>query len=160
MDPASIVTVISAISSSIDLFDKIADQIAGYLSKGKETRGKRPYGFKVERDGDTLVAKVDDDVFQTITADDLRNLPDDQLKYVQALERSMENNFLLWTSIYPDLPLIDSPVQKAKVEAQLRDILKKIKDDLDGIIEFLKSIGLHLDDHYMHIRDLLHRHLD
>jgi len=27
--------------------------------------------------------------------------------------------------------------------------------DLSGIIDFLQKIGLHLDDHYMHVRHLV-----
>jgi hypothetical protein len=67
----------------------------------------------------------------------------------------MENHYNVWEKVYPDLPLVDSPVQKARIEQQLEGVVRDMGKDLEAILSFLESCGLHLDDHYMHIRHLV-----
>ncbi|HWM71741.1 MAG TPA: hypothetical protein VNO35_34575 [Steroidobacteraceae bacterium] len=49
-------------------------------------------------------------------------------------------------------------VTNTKVNNQLRNLALKMKDDLAGIIDFLESIGVRLDDHYMIYRNVIRRY--
>jgi hypothetical protein len=113
--------------------------------------------MKIQREGDQIVSRVHGQVEKTITAKDLKSLPPTELRHITTLERSMENHYGTWERVYPELALLDSPVQKAKVEQQLEQVIRSMKADLEGILSFLESCGLHLDDHYMHIRYLVAR---
>ena len=64
----------------------------------------------------------------------------------------MENHYNVWSRVYPQLATIDSPVHKAKEEAQLDEIVKDMTNSLVGILDFLETCGFHLDDHYQHVR--------
>ena len=67
----------------------------------------------------------------------------------------MEAHYQIWESVYPQLASLDSPVQRARVDQQLTQVIRDMRKDLDGILSFLQLSGLYLDDHYMHIRHLV-----
>lgn len=70
-------------------------------------------------------------------------------------EQSMENHYSIWAAVYPQLALAVDPIMKAQTEQRLRGIINGMKSDFDGILQFLLDSGLHLDDHYTHIRNVV-----
>lgn len=155
VDLALITGAIGAAASAVNLFDKIADQIERFITKRPVPSVPKEHRMKFEENEGQLVSREHGRVVQTITVDDLKKLPESQLRHVKVLERSMANHYKIWEGVYPQLALMDSPVQQVKVEQQLQDIIRKMKKDLDEILSFLESCGLYLDDHYMHIRHLI-----
>jgi hypothetical protein len=158
VDLATASAAISAATAAIGLFDKIADQVQRFITKQPEPAVPREHRMRIEEsDGDIVSRTRDGAELQRITARDLQNLPEAELRHITVLERSMENHYKVWEKVYPDLALIDSPVQKAKVEQQLEGVIRDMGKDLESILSFLESSGLYLDDHYMHIRHLVTR---
>ncbi|GMV49809.1 MAG: hypothetical protein L6Q34_12630 [Nitrospira sp.] len=155
VDIATIIAAIGAATSAIELFDKMADQIERFITKRPTPDVPKEHRLKIEKSDADIVASSHGQVVQRITAQDLVNLPPSQLQHIKVLEQSMENHYAVWSQVYPQLALMDSPVQKARVEQQLRGIVVGMKGDLEGILSFLESCGIHLDDHYMHIRHLV-----
>ena len=155
VDLATISAAISAATTAVGLFDKIADQIERFITKSAVPSVPKEHRMKITEENDAIVSREHGQVNQTITASDLKTLPDSQLRHVTVLEKSMENHYSIWEKVYPDLALLDSPIQKAKVEKQLEGIIHDMKGDLEGILSFLESCGLNLDDHYMNIRSLV-----
>ena len=152
MDP---VTVITAATAAVGLFDKISDQIERFIQKRPDSSVSAEHRMSIGQDGGDLVAREHGTETQRITSEELSKLPEPLLRHVTVLQDSMENHYRIWSSTYPQLALMDSPVQKAKVEAQLDGVIKGMKTDLDGILSFLESAGLYLDDHYLHVRQLV-----
>jgi hypothetical protein len=155
-DVATVTAAISAATAAVGLFDKIADQVQRFITKQPEPDVPREHRMRIEEsDGDIVARTRGGAELQRITAADLQNLPEAQLRHITVLERSMENQYKVWEKVYPDLALLDSPVQKARVEQQLEGVVRDMGKDLEGILSFLESCGIHLDDHYMHIRHLV-----
>jgi hypothetical protein len=154
---ALITQAIGAASAGIKLIDQIADQVAGFLEKRPAPLIPREHRMQIEGEDGRIVERWHGQVVKTITADELENLPESQLRHVQTLEESMEAHYHVWSRVYPQLATIDSPVQKAKVEAQLEQIIRDMKHDFVGILDFLESCGVILDDHYQHVRALVAR---
>jgi hypothetical protein len=159
MDPVTITSAIGAATAAVGLFDKIADQVERFLTQKEGTTVPQEHRLKIEsaNDGRSIVARSHGQVIQTITAQDLEKLPESQLQHVKVLEQSMENHYAVWASVYPQLALSVDPVAKARTEQQLRGVIQNMKGDLNATLGFLQSCGLYLDDHYMHIRDLVNR---
>jgi hypothetical protein len=111
--------------------------------------------MSIEAKGGALVASEHGKEVQRITSGDLARLPPTMLNHIKVLEKSMENHYRIWERVYPELALLDSPVQRAQVELQLDDCIRRMKGDFDGILGFLEAAGLYLDDHYLHIRALV-----
>jgi hypothetical protein len=155
IDLAIITAAIGAATSAVGLIDKIADQVEGFMTKSSEPTVPKEHRFKIEREGDAIVSKYHGQEHQRITAQDLQKLPEATLRHIKVLEQSMENHYLIWAATYPQLALAIDPIAKAKTEQQLKSVIAGMKGDLDGILNFLEQSGLHLDDHYMYIRNLV-----
>ena len=111
----------------------------------------------IEGDGGKIVVKEHGATIKIITGADLQNLSSDMLNHVKVYERSAQNSYQIWEKVYPERNASPDPIVNAKVEQQLREIVNNMKDDLDGILEFLESAGIRLDDHYLQFRDAIKR---
>jgi hypothetical protein len=152
---AVVSAAIAAASAGVDLIDKIYYQVKRVI-EGRPQPTDKPYAQTIVQRGDTLVSTAYGQT-QTITGADLVKLPPAQLSLVKAYERSMRTKVTIWESVYPTLDLETNAVTKAKIELQLKDIVKGMSRDLTGILDFLRSVGLNLDDHYEDIRYLVTR---
>jgi hypothetical protein len=160
LDLTQVTAVISATSAAVDLFDKIAGQVKSVLTKQpkpkkQELEGEEKWGLKIHEDGDALVMRQEQGVIQIVTASELTTLPPEHLSLIQTYQETMERNYRLWQAIYKRRDASPDPLVNAQVEEELIEQIRKMKRDLTGIIDFLLSIGLHLDDHYMAVRYLV-----
>ncbi|NJO35825.1 MAG: hypothetical protein HC869_24830 [Rhodospirillales bacterium] len=155
VDMALVSAAISAASSAVGLFDKIADQVERFITKQPEPSVPSQHRMTIEGEGNRIVAREHGREVWTITGVDLEKLPAAQLRHITVLEKSMEDHYAVWESVYPQLATMDGVIQKAKVEQQLGQVIKGMKKDLDGILGFIESCGMYLDDHYQHIRYLV-----
>jgi hypothetical protein len=157
IDIAAVTAAIAAASAGVDLIDRIYYQVRRVINGTPEPTGPDPqHGQKIERQGDELVATGYGPV-QRITGADLAKLPPNQLRLIRAYEQSMENHVAVWEAVYPQLALETNKVTKAQDELRLKGIVRDMGRDLTGIIDFLESSGLQLEDHYLEIRALVAR---
>ena len=155
MDPATIVTAISAAAAGIDLINKIADQVVPFLTGGQPI--SKEHRMHIEGTSTEIVAREHGHTVKTITGEDLKDLPEELGEHIAVYESSARKNYELWKAIYPKRNDSADPVANAKVDQQLRQIVSDMSDDLDGILGFLESSGLYLDDHYLQFRDAIKR---
>lgn len=160
LSPTEISAVIAATKGAVDIFDKLAGPIKRVIlgqPKFEQAEAKDPrWRFRVETDGKDVVVKEGDYTRQKITGSDLSKVlgPND-LALVQAYERKMQDYFELWTSVYAAKDMSQDPLVNAKTDAQLKRLISSMRRELLGILSFLQQIGVHLDDHYMHVRSLV-----
>ena len=155
VDLATITAAITAATSGVGLIDKIADQVDRFLSKRPEPTVPKEHRMQIAKEGDAIVSRYHGQEHQRITGQDLQKLPEATLRHVKVLEQSMENHYAIWAAVYPQLAIAVDLIAKAKTEQQLKGVIVGMKGDLDGILSFLEEAGLHLDDHYLHIRDVV-----
>jgi len=156
VDIATVTAAISAATAAVGLFDRIADQVERFITKQPAPSVPREHRQTiVESRGDIVARAPGGAELQRITAAQIQHLPASQLRHIQVLEKSMEAHYQIWESVYPQLASLDSPVQRARVDQQLTQVIRDMRKDLDGILSFLQLSGLYLDDHYMHIRHLV-----
>jgi uncharacterized protein YeeX (DUF496 family) len=158
MDLATATAVITTASAAVSLFDKVAGQIVRFINKTPELPGMpKDYKRNIRGVGEELQVEENGKVIQTITGADLLNLPSDYLEHIRTYERSVKQYYDVWKQVYPHRD-DGSLIENAKVHIQLRDLALKMKADLAAIIDFLQSIGVWLDDHYMNYRDVIKRY--
>jgi hypothetical protein len=155
VDPGTVTAALAAASTAVGLIDKIADQVERFITKQPKPSVPPEHRMRIEGSEDKIVATEHGQQVWTITGADLEKLPADQLRHITVLEQSMQGHYNVWASVYPQLATLDSPVQKARVEQQLGQVVKEMKKDLDGILGFIESCGMYLDDHYMNIRHVV-----
>lgn len=158
LSPAEIAALVAATKGALDIFDKIAGQVKSVLLKRpKEAEGEEDrWRYKISAEGKDIVVKQTDRTVQKITGDQLATVlgPDD-LALVRAYEQNMQKYFKRWQAVYAKKDSSQDPLVNAVTEEQLAEQISKMKAELLGILEFLQRIGVHLDDHYMHIRHLV-----
>jgi hypothetical protein len=157
IDIATLTTAITAATSGVALIDQIADQIDRFFHKKPETETPHEHSFKIKKEGNAIVSTYHGQERQRITVEDLKKLPESELRHIQVFEQSMENHYSIWAAVYPQLALALDPIAKAKTEQQLKGIVRGMKTDLEGILTFLERSGLDLMDHYSNIRDVVAR---
>jgi hypothetical protein len=67
----------------------------------------------------------------------------------------MQKYYSRWRALYAKRDASQDPLVNAITEEQLAEQIDKMKTDLVGILDFLEKSGVHLDDHYMHVRHLV-----
>jgi len=153
MDPVTITAAITAASAGVNLINKIADKVIPFITGSQPL--KKGHRMSIEGEGDKIVAKEHGREVKVITGADLRNLPSDMLEHIQVYETAARNNYELWKVVYPQRNASTDPIVNAKVDQQLRGIVANMKNDLDGILRFLETAGIQLDDHYLQFRDAI-----
>jgi hypothetical protein len=163
LTPVEIAAVINATKSAVDIFDKISGQIKTVLKKQpKEPEGGEDrWRYKISADdSEQIVVKQDGRTIQTLTRDQLSSvLTPEHLQHIKTYEASMKKYYRYWQALYPKKDTSPDHLANVQLEDQLTDQIRKMKNDLSGIIDFLRSIGVQLDDHYMEVRHLV-RQLD
>ena len=155
VDIATVTAAIGAASAGVKLIDKLADQVTRFLTKREAPYVPVQHRMTIEQEGSDLVSKEHGRERQRITAKDLAKLPEADLRHIKVYESSMQNHYDVWAAVYPQLALAVDPIAKARTEAQLKGIVRDMKADLLAILSFLQRAGLHLDDHYGHVRDVV-----
>lgn len=158
LTPAEIAAIVAATKGTIEIFDKIAGQVKTVLLKRpKEAEGEdERWRNKIRPEGTSIVVKHEDCIVQTLTADQLADaLNPHDLTLVRTYEDSMNKYFARWKALYAKKDASQDPHVNAITEEQLTDQIVKMKRELLGILKFLEKCGVHLDDHYMHIRHLV-----
>lgn len=157
MDIAAITAAISAATGAVGLIDKIADQVERFLTRKPQPAVPKEHRMMIERKDSAIVVQSHGQTIQKITANDLQKLPESHVRHIKVLEQSMENHYAVWEAVYPQLALETNPISKARLEQQLKGIIRDMKGDLNAILDFLTQCGVILDDHYLHIRDLVNQ---
>ena len=155
VDIGTLTAALGAASAGIQLIDKISDQVTRFITGHPDPEVPKTHRSTIERDGQSLVRRYRGIEYQRITAADLEKLPEADLRHIRVHEQSMENLYLVWMGVYPQLALALDPIAKVKAEIQLRSIVSAMKTDLVAILNFLEDAGLELDDHYRQVRDVV-----
>ncbi|BDT67610.1 hypothetical protein os1_17870 [Comamonadaceae bacterium OS-1] len=153
-----IAAVLAATKNAVDIFDKISGQIKGVLTKGpKEPEGGDDrWRYKVKADDKQITVKQDGHTIQTLNRDELESrLTPADLAHIKVYEASMQKYYKRWQQMYPMRDDSADVLANIKLDEQLAGQVKKMQQDLVGIVDFLQSIGVRLDDHYMQVRDLV-----
>ena len=158
LTPAEIAAVIAATKGAIDIFDKVAGQIKSVLTRRpKEAEGDGDrWRYKIKPAGNEIVVTQQERTVQIVTADQLSKvLSSADLELVKTYEQSMNKYFARWKAVYAKKDGSQDPLVNAITEEQLTEQVIRMKAELVGLLDFLQKCGVHLDDHYMHVRHLI-----
>jgi hypothetical protein len=158
LNNTEVVEVVSATNRFLGFFDKIGGQIkAVILGDPKEAEaGEGRWRHRINGEDDKLIVRQDGRTIQIITGDEIaRKLSPDDLVLVRTYEQRMGRNYKLWQATYPEKGASSDRQVNEQTDQKINALIRKMKEDITGIIDFLASLGVMLDDHYMHIRQLV-----
>lgn len=137
----------ASIGAAFEGLDRISDEITATIKNVPVRQEAHPYGFLIQRMGNSIVAYAR---MKVITGQQLDQLPERQRVLVKQYERSMERLVHDWMKLKGGK---GSSVRDER-ERDL-ELLRKTKDDLVGLLDFLQGLGIYLDDHYQEVRALV-----
>ena len=88
---------------------------------------------------------------ELITAKDLESLDADAKKLIRAYERTMKDLFERWTELKPKRVAQDAETRREARELS-DDVRRELCQELNGLLGFIESMGMSLQDHYAHAR--------
>ena len=139
----------SSLGDTIEAFDQISDEIEAAI-ENEPVDPTHVHRFLIRRMGNDVVAY---ERMRVLKPEELEQLPEDQRDLVRTYEKSMIKLSKEWKKI----KLQDgatSPLEP-EVRHQQLDLLRTMKGDLVGVLDFLQTQGIYLDDHYAKVRHLV-----
>jgi hypothetical protein len=141
----------NVVAQTVAALDAVYPQLEAYSRSAEAVPDDRPRSLTAGQTGDSLTFKTRDGrVFQQITASDLAKLDLPSQQLIRAHERAMNELFDRWTELYPKRIAADGAVRD-RARTELDKIKQDLCQELRSILDFLKRLGLYLDDHYAHI---------
>jgi hypothetical protein len=144
-------SVIASIDHSAQMVDRISGQILGVVEGRRPAPDEHAYRMIIRRSGGEIGAYQRIGV---ITGEQLQALPEAERKHITTHEKSLQRLKNAWDQLYPERVRADGSIDP-EVEARLQRLVAEMKTDLVGILDFLERQGLHLDDHYQHVRSVI-----
>ena len=141
-----------SLANSVEKFDELSDGIKEVINRTQEPPTMHHHGLIIKRSGSDVVAYQK---MQTITPEQLDQLPKEQRDLIRTYATSMNRLRKRWHELWPKR--IDSSSGKINedVNNQLLQLIKGMQADLVGILDFLEQQGIYLDDHYREVRQLI-----
>jgi hypothetical protein len=142
-------SVIHSLGGALKIVDKISVQMDTMLGKQPQ-----PYSVQAFTQEDKIVMK-DGEQVRTITAEELETKLDPQSRaLIRSFEESMQNQFMIWTKVYPKRNSSPDPLINAQIQLQLKEVGKIMCTDWKQILQYLGELKFRLDDHYIQVQYL------
>jgi len=145
-------TITESVGATVEGFDQLSDQIKDVIEMTVETRKPPIHGFIIKRIGNDIVAYRK---MQTITGEQLEQLPDEQRNLIKTYEKSMDALRPKWHELWPKRINPKTAEIDENVNSQLLTLVKGMKTDLVGIFDFLEQQNIYLDDHYIEVCQMI-----
>ncbi|MGH2736409.1 MAG: hypothetical protein ACRDKZ_12580 [Actinomycetota bacterium] len=143
-------SLVSTLGQTIETFDRLSDEIEAAIQNQPVAEESRPHRFLIRRTGKHDVAVYER--MQVISGDQLDRLSPVTRKRVATYAKSMEALEREWTRIKEERATsqLDPAVRDQQIE-----LIRTMKKDLVGVVDFLGEQNIYLDDHYLTVRDLV-----
>lgn len=130
-------------------FDRLSDEIDAAIENTAPPTTPQPHGFIVRRVGNDVVAYQR---MGTVDGKTLEQLPKADRDLIKSYEKAMRTLETAWKKSKNTQAsgLLDPATRQRQL-----NLIKGMKAELVGIVDFLQAQGLYLDDHYTHVRDLV-----
>jgi len=163
LDWQTVSLIAGIVSNSVGSIDKIYRGYADFLKEKKGDVFEFPPDFQYTEDSKAgafvATSRQTGVVYQKITYEELRQKlnPGDR-QYVEGLSDALNNYAKQWSSAYLARSMA-SGMDVGRYDAQLEFLAKQIADPLLKVLNFVESMGMSLDDHYLAARDIAKSYL-
>jgi hypothetical protein len=155
-DIGTVITKVDQVLDALGNILRIIDNTAAPIKRMADD--EKGITIQSEQRGNTIILKREGIPLRAITAQELKQkLTVEEQQLIVAYQQSMSNYYQIWQQVYPQLSLQVDPITKAKLEAQLKDIVRQMCSEWNNILTFLGDLGYVLDHHYNHVKSICQR---
>jgi hypothetical protein len=142
--------VVASLENAVEVFDRLSDEIVAAINDQPVPVSAPVHGFLIRRAGKDDVAVYQK--MQQIGPAQLNTLAPDVRQMVHTYEIAMKALEAEWARIKHEQPIAQLD---PKVRQKQMALIRQMKVELMGIIDFLGAHGVYLDDHYQNVRYLI-----
>jgi hypothetical protein len=142
---------VNSIGNSLRLIDDFTPELEAFVEGRPEPTAPGEFRSRAEQVANTLNLVEPGYTSKLIDAQDLEQLDGNAQMLIRSYERTMKELFERWTELKPKRVAVDPVIRDgARSESDL--IRRELCAELTELLRFIESLGMSLQDHYMHVR--------
>jgi hypothetical protein len=142
---------VNAVANALKIIDDFEPQVNAFLTGVPEPDKPIVHSWRAEQVEATITLVEPGGSRQLITAEELERLDSNAQKLIRAYERTMKELFERWTELKPKRYANDAEMRREAREESDR-VRNELCSELNGLLAFIESMGMSLQDHYAHVR--------
>jgi hypothetical protein len=144
---------INAVGNAFRIIDDFEPQVKAFIAGSPEPDKAVAHSWRAEQVEARIRLIEPGGARELITAKDLAQLDVNSQKLIRAYERTMKELFERWTELKPKRVVQDTETRlEAREESDF--VRRELCQELGGLLGFIESMGMSLQDHYAHVRYL------
>ena len=144
---------INAVGNAFRIIDDFEPQVKAFIAGSPEPEETVAHCWRAEQVEASIRLVEPSGARELITAKDLAQLDANTQKLIRAYERTMKELFERWTELKPKRVARD-PETRHEAREESDSVRRELCQELNGLLGFIESMGMSLQDHYAHVRYL------
>jgi len=142
---------INVVGNAFRIIDEFEPQMNAFVADVPEPEAPVVHSWRAEQVETSIRLVEPSGTRELITAKDFEKLDADSQKLIRAYERTMKDLFERWTELKPRRVAQDSETRREARELS-DEVRRELCQELNGLLGFIESMGMQLQDHYAHAR--------
>ena len=142
---------INAVGNAFRIIDDFEPQVNAFVAGSPEPEAPVVHSWRAEQVERSIRLVEPSGARELITAKDFEKLDANAQKLIRAYERTMKDLFERWTELKPKRVAQDSETRREARELS-DEVRQELCQELNGLLGFMESMGMSLQDHYAHAR--------
>lgn len=144
---------INAVGNAFRIIDDFEPQVKAFMAGSPEPERAVAHSWRAEQVEASIRLVEPGGARELISAKDLAQLDTNAQKLIRAYERTMKELFERWTELKPKRVAQD-PETRREAREDSDTVRRELCHELNGLLGFIESMGMSLQDHYAHVRYL------
>ena len=144
---------INAVGNAFRIIDDFEPQVKAFVAGSPEPEGPVAHSLRAEQVEASIRLVDPGGSRELITAKDFERLDGNAQKLIRAYERTMKELFERWTELKPKR-VAEDPETRREARERSDAVRQELCQELQGLLGFIESMGMSLQDHYSHVRHI------
>ena len=144
---------INAVGNAFRIIDDFEPQVKAFIAGSPEPEKAAAHSWRAHQVETSIRLVEPSGERELITAKDLARPDTNAQKLIRAYERTMKELFERWTELKPKRVAQD-PETRREAREESDTVRRELCQELNGLLGFIESMGMSLQDHYSHVRYL------
>jgi TIR domain len=142
---------INALGNAFRIIDDFEPQVNAFVAGSPEPEAPVVHSWRAEQVQTSIRLVEPGGARELITAKDFERLDANAQKLIRAYERTMKDLFERWTELKPKR-VVQDPATRLEAREHSDEVRQELCQELNGLLGFIESMGMSLQDHYAHAR--------
>ena len=142
---------LNAVGNALRIIDDFEPQVKAFVAGVPEPEEEPIHSSRAEQVEASIKLVKPTGTRKFITAQDLQKLDRNAQKLVRTYERTIKELFERWTELKPKRNSQDEETRR-DARDRANEVRSELCRELNGLLGFIESMGMSVEDHYAHVR--------